>query len=63
MKCDEVLKKYHRLVSYPLSIKKIKAAGYDPARYLKRLARDIRKCDDVRNDRVAQRFLKAAAVL
>lgn len=63
MKCDEVLKKYHRLVSYPLSVKKIKAAGYDPADYLKRLARDIRKCDDVQNDKIVQRFLKATAAL
>ena len=59
MKCKDVFEKYHRIVSYPLSIKKIKAAGYDPAKYLKRLARDIRKCDDI-NDKAAQRFLKAA---
>lgn len=63
MKCKEVLERYHRIVSFPMSIKKIKQAGYEPADYLKKLAADIRKCTDVENDRTAQRFLKAAAAL
>lgn len=63
MKCAEVLEKYHRIVPFPLSIKRIKAAGYDPAKYLKRMAKDIRRCDDIENDKTAQDFLRKVAAL
>lgn len=46
MKINEVLKKYHKKVAFPISVKKIRAAGYEPATYIKKLQIELKSCSD-----------------
>lgn len=46
MLVKEVLKQYHKKVPFPLSPRKIRAAGYDETDYLKELTREIKSCED-----------------
>lgn len=46
MTVKEVLKHYHKKVSFPLTPKKISAAGYDSEAYLKNLLTALSKATD-----------------
>lgn len=47
MKCKDVLDKFQKLVPFPMTPKKIKAAGYDVGQYLKSIGKELSKCEDV----------------
>ena len=47
MLCKDVLEKFHKLVSFPVTPEKIAAAGYDVSQYLKELGDALHQCDDV----------------
>jgi len=46
MRAAEVMRKHHQLVPFPVTRKKIEAAGYDFKQYVSELIDELRKCDD-----------------
>jgi len=42
----DVLEKYHKLVPFPITLAKVKKAGYKPEQYLRDLAADLNQCSD-----------------
>lgn len=46
MKVEEVIRKYHKIVPFPISPKKIEKAGFTVAAYLCQLADDLKQCED-----------------
>lgn len=45
-KIREVLEKYNKIVSFPLTPKKIRAAAYNPREFLQNICVEIIRCDD-----------------
>lgn len=46
MTIKEVMVRYQKKVPFPLSYKKIRAAGYNPKKYLKDISDAIKSCED-----------------
>lgn len=46
MKVKEVIMKYHAIVPFPWSPKKIKKAGYVPMELCRNIGEDIGRCED-----------------
>lgn len=59
MKVKEVLREYHKKVLFPLTVSKIKKAGYPMSEYLTNLIEDLRKCEDFqKHEKLAKNLLK-----
>lgn len=46
MKTADVIYRYHGMVPFPWTPRKIKKAGYEPTRLLLDLGTELEKCDD-----------------
>lgn len=46
MKVAEVMKKYHKLVPFPVTVEKIRAAGFEPTSYLAEVSDALGGCSD-----------------
>ena len=49
MLVKDVLKKFNKLVPFPLTLEKIAAAGFDAKQYFKDMGDELRQCEDVGN--------------
>ena len=58
MTVKEVLTKYHKIVPFPVSIKRIQKAGLTPGEYLTRITNELETCDDIGCDS-GRRFFDA----
>jgi len=54
MKCKTVMQRFHKLVPFPVTPEKIKAAGYDVTTYLKLILQELSECDDLSESPRAQ---------
>ena len=54
----DVLKKFNRLVPFPITPEKIADAGFDVDQYIKDMGEELRQCDDVGNNPRAKRICK-----
>lgn len=53
MTVKEVILSYHKKVPFPISVSKIRKAGYDPKQYVVQLFDAISSCTDKDNPMVA----------
>ncbi len=49
MLVNDVITKYHKIIPYPWTLRKIKKAGLDPAEFFIAIGRDLEKCEDKDN--------------
>lgn len=54
----DVLKKFNKLVPFPLTLKKIADAGFDAKQYFKDMGDELRQCEDVGNHPQAKEACK-----
>lgn len=47
MKVKEILTKYHKLVPFPWTPRKIKKAGFVPTEFMVRFGKELGQCDDL----------------
>lgn len=47
---SQVIYKYHKLIPFPWTIRKIKKAGYQPTELLIKVGQDLNACDDADTD-------------
>lgn len=47
MKVKDVMVKYHKLVPFPWTPRKIKKAGYDPTHLILTIGRELERCEDI----------------
>jgi len=45
-KVKDVLVKYHKIVPFPWTVRKLKKAGLNPTNFLIGVGQEIEKCDD-----------------
>jgi hypothetical protein len=50
MKVKTVMKKFHKLVPFPISSEKIRTAGYNVEQYVTDLIQELRLCSDLPED-------------
>jgi len=56
MLCKNVIEKFNKLVPFPITSEKIKAAGYDVGQYLKSIGEELSQCEDVDEHPLAKRI-------
>jgi len=60
MKVKDVFLKYDAKVSFPISVEKIRAAGYIPLEYILGMIEELKECEDGRDDKRLQKLVKIA---
>jgi len=55
---EEVILKYHELVPFPWTIRKIKKAGYKPEQLFTSVADDLNVCEDLDHNKQTARLVK-----
>jgi len=62
MTVKEVMVHYHKIVPFPITPKKIEAAGYDTIDYLINIKQDLERCVDC-DDLPAAKIIQAVSTL